>query len=40
MPSALAVFRFTTSSNFTARSMGKSAGEVPFKILSTKAAER
>ncbi len=39
-PSVLAVFRFTMSSNFTARSMGKSAGGVPFKILSTKAAER
>ena len=39
-PSALAVFRFTTSSNLTARSMGKFTGGVPFKILSTKAAER
>ena len=39
-PSVLAVFRFTTSSNFTARSMGKFAGGVPFRILSTKDAER
>jgi hypothetical protein len=40
MPSALALLRLTTRSNFTARSTGGSAGEVPFKILSTKAAER
>jgi hypothetical protein len=39
-PIALAVFRFTMSSNFTARSMGKFVGGVPFRILSTKVAER
>ena len=34
-PSALAVLRFTTSSNFVGCSTGKSAGRVPRKILST-----
>ena len=38
--SALAVFRLITSSNFVARSTGKSAGLVPFKILSTNVAAR
>jgi hypothetical protein len=39
-PSVLAVFRLTMSSNFAARSMGKFAGGVPFRILSTRVAER
>jgi hypothetical protein len=39
-PSAWAVFRLTMSSNFTARSIGKFPGGVPFRILSMKAAER
>src|SRR5262245_25565280 len=40
IPSRLAVFRLTTSSNLTARSIGRLPGGVPFRILSTKAAER
>src|SRR2546430_14243213 len=40
MPIALAVLRLTTSSNFVACSTGRSAGEGPFSIFSTKAAER
>jgi hypothetical protein len=39
-PSALAVFRLITSSNFVGCSTGRSAGLAPFKILSTKAAAR
>jgi hypothetical protein len=38
-PSASAVFRLTTNWN-AARSTGKSAGLAPFRILSTKTAER
>jgi plasmid stability protein len=34
-PSALAVLMLMTSSNLVARSMGRSAGLAPFKILST-----
>ncbi len=34
-PSALAVFRLMTSSNFVGRSTGRSAGFAPFRILST-----
>src|SRR5258707_8553849 len=40
MPSALAVLRFTTSSNLVGCSTGRSAGFAPLKILSTKAADR
>src|SRR5262249_53072079 len=36
--SAAAVFRLMTSSNFIGCSMGRSAGLVPFRILSTYAA--
>jgi hypothetical protein len=39
-PSALAVLRLTINSNLWARSTGKSAGLAPFRILSTKTAER
>jgi hypothetical protein len=39
-PRALAVFRFTTKSNFVGCSTGMSAGLAPFKILSTKTAAR
>jgi hypothetical protein len=38
--SALALLRLTVRSNLTARSIGRSAGGVPFKILSTKTADR
>jgi hypothetical protein len=34
-PRALAVLRFTTSSNFVGCSTGRSAGLAPFRILST-----
>src|SRR5262245_17862219 len=34
-PICFAVLRFITSSNFMGRSTGRSAGLVPFKILST-----
>src|SRR5438874_10266888 len=40
MPFALAVLRFTTSSNLVGCSTGKSAGFAPLKILSTKTAVR
>jgi|SRR5262245_12710005 len=40
MPIALAVFRFTTSSNFVGCSMGKSAGLAPRAIRSTNSATR
>src|SRR5262249_41964869 len=40
MPVALAVFRFTTSSNFVGCSMGKSAGLAPRAIRSTNSATR
>src|SRR5215470_13588097 len=39
-PSAFAVFMLITSSNFVGCSTGKSAGLVPFKILSTYVAAR
>src|SRR5262245_25427048 len=39
-PSALAVLRLITSSNFVGCSIGMSPGLVPFKILSTKTAQR
>ena len=39
-PSALAVFRLMTNSNFVGCSTGRSAGLAPFKILSTKTAAR
>ena len=39
-PSAFAVFRLMTSSIFVGRSMGRSPGLAPFKILSTKTAAR
>src|SRR5215831_12105746 len=39
-PIALAVLRLRTSSNFVACSTGRSAGFVPFKILSMKYAAR
>jgi hypothetical protein len=39
-PSALAVLRFITSSNFVGCSMGRSAGFAPLKILSAKLAAR
>src|SRR5262249_32104573 len=35
-PSAFAVLRLITSSNFVGCSMGRSAGLAPFRILSTK----
>src|SRR5262249_52059163 len=35
IPSALAVLRLMTSSNFTGRSTGRSAGFAPLRILST-----
>jgi hypothetical protein len=40
IPSALAVFRLITSSNFVGCSTGRSAGLAPLRILSTNAAER
>src|SRR5262245_20995424 len=40
IPSVLALLRLTTTSNFTARSIGRSAGGAPFRILSTKDAKR
>src|SRR5262249_16081458 len=39
-PSALAVFRLTTSSNLVGCSTGRSEGFAPRRILSTKAAAR
>ena len=39
-PSAFAVFRLMTSSNFEGHSMGRSAGLSPLKIRSTKLAAR
>src|SRR5439155_26415999 len=39
-PICLAVLRFITNSNFVGCSTGRSAGFVPFKILSTKYAAR
>jgi hypothetical protein len=39
-PSALAVLRLMTSSNFVGCSIGKSAGLAPLSILSTKTAAR
>src|SRR6266446_6622179 len=39
-PSALAVLRLMTISNFVGRSTGKSAGFAPFRILSTYVAAR
>ena len=39
-PSAFAVFRLITSSNFVGCSTGRSAGLAPFRILSTYTAER
>jgi hypothetical protein len=39
-PSALAVLRLITNSNFVGCSTGKSAGFAPFSILATKTAER
>src|SRR5262245_37966513 len=39
-PSALAVLRFTTNSNFVGSSTGKSAGLAPFSNLSTKVPAR
>src|SRR6516225_2826481 len=35
MPSAFAVFKFISSSNFSGWVIGRSPGAVPFKILST-----
>src|SRR5215475_3534975 len=39
-PSALAVLRFTLSSNFVGACVGRSAGFAPFRIRSTYEAER
>ena len=39
-PSAFAVFRLTSNSNLVACSIGKSAGLVPWRILSTNTAAR
>jgi hypothetical protein len=39
-PSALAVFKLITNSNFVGCSTGRSAGFAPFKILSTYGAAR
>src|SRR5262245_39768364 len=39
-PSALAVLRLITNSNLVGRSTGRSAGFIPFRILSTKYAAR
>jgi hypothetical protein len=39
-PSALAVLRLITSSNFVGRSIGRSPGLAPLRILSTKTADR
>src|SRR3990172_11903441 len=39
-PICLAVFKLITNSNFIGCSTGKSAGLVPFRILSTKYATR
>ena len=40
MPICFAVLRLITRSNFVGRSIGRSAGFVPFKILSTYLAAR
>jgi hypothetical protein len=40
IPNAFAVLRLMSNSNFVGCSTGKSAGFVPFKILSTKVAAR
>jgi hypothetical protein len=40
IPSAWAVFKLMTSSNFVGCSTGKSAGLAPFRILSTYVAAR
>src|SRR5262245_46294744 len=40
IPSLLALLRLTIRSNLTARSIGRSVGGVPFRILSTNDAER
>ena len=40
MPSALAVLRFTTSSNLVGCSTGRSEGFAPLKIVSMKRADR
>src|SRR5262245_48499223 len=40
MPSALAVLRLTTSSNFVGCSTGRSPGFAPFRILSTYPTDR
>ena len=40
MPSALAVLRFITSSNFVGCSMGRSAGFAPFRMASRYLAAR
>src|SRR5207247_107552 len=39
-PICFAAFRLITNSNFVGASIGKSAGLVPFRILSTKVAAR
>src|SRR5262245_47484260 len=39
-PSALAVLRLTTSSNLVGCWIGRSPGFVPFRILSTRTADR
>src|SRR5262249_48742871 len=39
-PSALAVFKLITSSNFAGRSTGRSVGLAPLRILSTYSAAR
>jgi len=39
-PSAFAVFRVMTNSNFVGCSIGRSAGFVPFKLRSTYSAAR
>src|SRR5262249_20031243 len=39
-PRSCGVFRLIPSSNFVGRSMGRSAGLVPLRILSTKTAHR
>src|SRR5262245_14397202 len=39
-PSALAVVRLTTSSNFVGCWIGRSPGFAPFRILSTRSADR
>jgi hypothetical protein len=40
IPSAFAVCRLMASKNFVGNSIGKSAGLAPFRILSTKSAQR